>query len=139
MTSVRVLLVDRCADFLDGLDAWLSGEPDIEVLGFARTGPEAIDLARRLRPDVVLIDVSLASPGGFGTVRALKAHDAAPRIVLMTFHDSESVREEAWAAGADATLARDRITADLLDVVRRARGPGAARRPDRSKPPEDRA
>lgn len=118
MTVVRVLLVDSNDDFLDGLSDWLAGEPDVEVVGAARTGEEGLELVERLRPNLVLMDVSMSRMNGFEATRRIKDNACAPTVILTTFHASETARHEAWTAGADALLAKVELTARLRELIR---------------------
>jgi DNA-binding NarL/FixJ family response regulator len=118
VTVVRVLLVDSNDDFLEGLTAWLAGEPNVEIVGSANTGAAALELIERLRPDLVLVDVSMSPMNGFEATRKIKAAPRAPIVVMTTFHASQTARNEAWAAGADALLAKAEVTARLKGLIR---------------------
>jgi len=116
--TIRVLLVDDNADFLDGVSAWLTSDPGFELAGVARTGREALEQVERLGPDVVLMDVAMPDVNGFEATRRIKSSPGAPTVVLLTFHESETARVEAWAAGADGFVSKTKVTADLMRVIR---------------------
>jgi len=145
VTVVRVLLIDGNAAFLDGLSAWLIREPGIDIVGVAHSGQDGLDRITDLRPDLVLLDVTSTRLNAFEATRTIKSDPTAPRVVLMTFHDNEALRQEAWAAGADGIVAKAQITEDLLELVRelfsgRAGSSGTARgriRPGKPRPPGD--
>jgi DNA-binding NarL/FixJ family response regulator len=118
VTRIRVLLVDSNDDFLDGLTAWLAREADVEVVGTARTGEEAIQLADRLRPDLLLMDVSMSGMSGFEAAREIKSSPGAPTVVLTTFYQGEAVRHEAWVAGADGLIPKADVTSRVRSLVR---------------------
>ena len=115
MNRLKVLLVDTSDDFLDGLADWLEGEQTVVVVGKARSGSDAVVEVDRLRPDLVVMDLSMSTLNGFEATREIKATPGAPQVVLTTFHDSEAVRSEAKAAGADDVIAK----AEVIDRLRR--------------------
>lgn len=118
MRATRILLVDDNDDFLEGVNAWLAGETEFEVIGVARSGRQALDQIERLRPDLVLTDGTMPEMDGFQATRRIKMLADAPLVVLTTFHDSASARNEAWAAGADGFITKSEITDGLLGLVR---------------------
>ena len=130
MATVRVLLADNSKEFLAGLFAWLSREPNVEVVGSVRSGFEAIEFVDRMHPDLLVMGVSMPSMNGFEATRRIKSRLPAPTIILTTFHDSEAAQHEAWASGADALISKTDVTARLkalvLDLV-------ASRAPRRSQ------
>ncbi len=130
LIAIRILLLDENDDFLDGLSDWLSGRPGVEVVGVAHSAAEAIERSARLRPDLVVVDMSLPDASGLDVPSRLKTGDGAPLVYLMTFHDSVTFRAEARAAGADGCFAKTRITAEFpvaLRLLHRARAAGAVR------------
>jgi DNA-binding NarL/FixJ family response regulator len=118
LSRVRVLLVEGNDDFLDGLTDWLAQNRQLEIVGRAHSGPEAIDLAERLRPDLVLMDVTMPDVSGFDAARKIKSPPDAPVVILMAFHDSHAARIAASAAGADGFVAKSEITERLMPVLR---------------------
>jgi DNA-binding NarL/FixJ family response regulator len=100
MNRIQMLLVDNSGAFLCAVTELLGREPQIEVVGTARSAGDAIEQARRLRPDFVLMDVSLAEVSGFEAT-----------------HDSEAARREASSAGAVALIAKRELTESLLPLV----------------------
>ncbi len=128
-----MLLVDDNDDFLDGLTAWIAGDPRLRLAGKAHSGHAALEQVERLRPDLVLIGASMPDLNGFETTRRIKSRPDAPQVVLMTFHESNAARLEAWAAGADALVSKPEIAEKLLSVVQELiRHPDEASRARRS-------
>jgi len=113
-----MLLVDDSDAFLCAVAAWLEREPRIEVVGRARSARKAIEQIESLRPDLVLMDVSLSEMSGFDVTTRIKSSRNAPRVILMSFHASEAARREAWSAGADGLIVKSEITESLLPLVR---------------------
>lgn len=118
MKSIRVLLVDDNHDFLEGVSAWLTRDPAFELAGVARSGGEALTQVEHLDPDVVLMDVAMPDVNGFEATRRIKSNPGAPLVILLTFHDSETARAEAMAAGADGFVPKTKVTEDLMRVIR---------------------
>jgi DNA-binding NarL/FixJ family response regulator len=118
VSRIRVLLVDDNDDFLDGLTAWLSGDPRLQLAGKAHSGKGAMKQVSRLHPDLVLMDAAIADMNGFEVTRRIKSEPGAPLVVLLTFHESNAARLEAWAAGADGFVSKAEIAEKLMPVVR---------------------
>lgn len=118
VSRVRVLLVDDNDDFLDGVAAWLQHDPQLEILGRAHSGPEALERVEKNRPGLVLMDISMPDINGFEVTREIKSRPEAPLVVLMSFHESHTAQLEAWAAGADGFVAKSQITERLMPLLR---------------------
>jgi DNA-binding NarL/FixJ family response regulator len=116
MTAIRVLLADDHPVVREGLRGMLDAEPDIEVVGEAASGPEAVVLAGRLEPDVILMDLRM--PGGDG-VEAI-GRLAGVTVVVLTTYDSDADILRAVEAGAAGYLLKDTPRSVLADSVRAA-------------------
>ena len=101
MGRVRTLLVAVNEVFLDGVVAWMAEDSRIEVVGTARSGSQALEKVESLRAELVLVDATLPDMSGFEVIRRIKSRSNAPLVVMLSFHDSQACRLEAWAAGAD--------------------------------------
>jgi DNA-binding NarL/FixJ family response regulator len=127
--EIRVVLVDDHALIRTGNSLVLAATDDIAVVGEAATGEEAVDLARTLRPDVVLMDVRMPGIGGIeATRRITRAHPDARVIVLTTF-DLDAYAFESLRAGASAFLLKSATPAELTDAIRTVAGGDAVLRP----------
>jgi DNA-binding NarL/FixJ family response regulator len=118
VSQIRVVLVDDSDDFLEVVSEWLTADPDIRIVGTAHSGCEAVTRVEELTPDVVLMDVTMPGMNGFEATRHIKSRAGAPLVILLAFHDSETARHEAWAAGADDLMAKADVTEGLLKLVR---------------------
>ena len=118
MQAIRMLVVGDNVDFVEGLHAWLTRVADIEIVGIEHSGAGAIEKVAALRPQIVVMDVTMADMSGFAACRRIRADHGAPMIVLMTFHESETVRREAAAAGADEVIGKGHIATTLMPLVR---------------------
>ena len=123
MARKRVLLVDENDDFLDGIASWLTKQGGLVLLGRAHSGSEAVDRARQLAPDLVLMDITLTDMSGFEAVRLIKSLRPAPKVLLMTFHESQAAVIAAFAAGADGCLSKSAVTEALPKAIDSLCGP----------------
>jgi DNA-binding NarL/FixJ family response regulator len=116
-TPVRVLLVDDQRLVRSGFAMILSVEPDVEVVGEAADGAQALEQVRALRPDVVLMDVQMPVMDGIEATRRIVADDLARVLVLTTFDDDAYV-DDALRAGASGFLLKNSDADRLVDAVR---------------------
>lgn len=100
-----------------GLRALLEREPDLTVVGEAADGREAVDLAERLKPDVLVLDLMLPGLSGLEVVRRVSRHPRATRVVVLSMHANEAYVLEALHNGATAYVLKDSNFADLLHAV----------------------
>ncbi len=119
MTSpVKVVLVDDHAVIRAGLERLLAGTDDIEVVGAAANGAEALEVVREIRPDVVLMDLQMPEVDGVAATRAIMAEDLGVDVLVLTsFSDSERIIA-ALDAGAVGYLLKDADPEDVLDGIR---------------------
>jgi DNA-binding NarL/FixJ family response regulator len=96
----------------------LEGEPDLEVVGEASTGEEAVRLAARLSPDVILMDVRMPMGDGIEATRRITASGAPSRIIILTTFDLDEYAFAGLQAGASAFLLKDVAPSDLVSAVR---------------------
>jgi DNA-binding NarL/FixJ family response regulator len=119
--KIRILIAEDQALVRRGTAMLLSMEPDMEVVGQACDGIEALALAERLRPDIVLMDLSMPRLGGVAATREItRMLPNSQVLVLTTLHDDESVFE-AVRAGAHGYLLKDVTEQELLDTIRALR------------------
>jgi two-component system, NarL family, response regulator NreC len=117
---IRVLLVDDQAVVRRGLRVLFHLEPDLEVVGEASTGSEALALAQTLSPDVVLMDLEMAQMDGIAATAALRRVVPQSVVVILSIHDDAQTRRRAQAAGAVAFVEKRGATDKLLAAIRQA-------------------
>jgi DNA-binding NarL/FixJ family response regulator len=115
---IRVVLADDQPLVRTGLRMILSTEPDLEVVGEARDGQEAVRLCAELTPDVVLMDVRMPVLDGIEATRAITAAEAPPRILVLTTFDLDEIVYEALRAGASGFLLKDAPEERLTTAIR---------------------
>ncbi len=113
-----VLVVDDSDDYREAACSWIETLDGLRVAGTARDGDSALEQAGSLRPDLILMDAAMPGTDGFEATRRLKARPDAPRIVIMSLHDSVAIREVAWISGADGFVAKADLTAAFPALVR---------------------
>ncbi len=116
--TIRVLLCDDQALVRSGFQMILEAQPDIEVVGEAGDGREAIDLANRLGPHVILMDVRMPNLDGVEATRRLVAQATPARILILTTFDLDEYVFAAIRAGASGFLLKDVRPAELVDAIR---------------------
>jgi DNA-binding NarL/FixJ family response regulator len=117
---IRILVTDDHPVVRDGLRGAFTGEPDIEVVGEAASGVEALAFVARHHPDVVLMDLRMPALDGVGAIRRLAAEHPEVRVLVLTTYDAETDVLPAIEAGATGYLLKDAPVADLLAAVRAA-------------------
>jgi DNA-binding NarL/FixJ family response regulator len=124
--GIRVLLVDDHALFREGLAEIFAAEDDVRVVGEAGDGDEAVALAQRERPDVVLLDVEMRGPGPEETLRRMLRVSPSSKVVVLTMHDEPRLVRSLLGIGARAYVVKSATCEELLAAVRTV-----ARDPDR--------
>jgi len=123
-SPIRVLIADDHRLFAEALEAILDGEPVLTVVGRASDGREAIALAESLKPDVVLLDISMPVLDGFEAASAIAKLPHRPAVLMLTGSNSPQDIDKARRAGADGYITKDAIAARLVDAILEAVGTG---------------
>jgi len=118
MDKIRVVLADDHAVLRAGLKALLATQPDLEPVGDTGDGGEAARLAESLRPDVLLLDVTMPGNEHFATLRAVRERAPNVRVLLLTMHDDEAVLREALRLGASGYVLKKAAESELLTAIR---------------------
>jgi len=114
---IRVMIVDDQEVVREGLRAILSTVPALEVVGVAGNGAEVVDLAARLRPDVVLMDLNMPIMNGVEATRVLKASHPEVRVLVLTTYDAEDWVLDAVRAGAAGFMLKDAPRERLIEAI----------------------
>lgn len=122
---IRVLLADDHAMVRKGFRLILEAQPDMEIAGEAGNGREAVELAERLHPDIVVMDVAMPELNGIEATRRLASSSPHTRVLALSMHKDSVYVREILRAGARGYLLKDSIDTDLISAVRAvARGDG---------------
>ncbi len=116
---VKVMIADDHSVMRQGLASLLQNQPDILVIGEAADGEQAVELALKLRPDVVLMDVSMPVLNGMEATRRLNIEAPEIAVIALSMHISDEVRMKMMEAGARDYLLKDRPASELLSAIRR--------------------
>jgi DNA-binding NarL/FixJ family response regulator len=117
MKRIRILLADDHAVVRQGFKMILDAQPDMEIVGEAANGREAVDLAERLRPDVVVMDVAMPELNGIEATRRLASSVPHARVVALSMHKDSVYVREILRAGARGYLLKDSGAADLVAAI----------------------
>ena len=116
---IDVLVVDDDPLVRSALGLMLGGQPDVRVVGEAADGRSGIDAARRLRPDVILMDIRMPVLDGLGATVELRRSPEPPHVIVLTTFDADDYVLRALAAGADGFLLKDTPPPEILEAIRR--------------------
>ena len=125
MGKIRVMLIDDHALLRAGLQMAVNSQPDMEVVGQASSGNEAIDLAQSCRPDVVLMDISLPDVGGAEVTELIRQELPTTRVVAFTRHGDPSYLRRMLQAGASGYILKNADASALLQAIRVVAAGGA--------------
>ncbi|MFO7612897.1 MAG: PAS domain S-box protein [Clostridia bacterium] len=117
---IRVLVVDDHTVVRQGISALLGFHSDIEIVGEADDGQEAVEKARQLHPDVILMDISMPMMDGIQATRIIRSELPFVRIVGLSMHDNQDQADQMIQAGASAYCPKDGSTDELLSAIRRS-------------------
>jgi DNA-binding NarL/FixJ family response regulator len=118
MTPIRVLLCDDQALVRSGFRMILDARPDLEVIGEAEDGLQAVEQTRALEPDVVLMDIRMPNLDGLAATRQIAASGSSARVLILTTFDPDEYVYEAIRAGASGFLLKDVEPEELVDAIR---------------------
>src|ERR671926_1853524 len=116
-SRIRVLIADDHRLFAETLEALLATDDRVEVVGSARDGKEAVRLARKLGPDVILMDISMPVMDGFEATRRIRSQKEDACVLMLTGSNSRTDVDLARKAGAAGYVTKDRIAAELIEAI----------------------
>jgi two-component system response regulator NreC len=114
---IKVLIVDDHAVVRAGLRALIHDEPELNLVGEATGGVEAVEMARQLVPDIVLLDISMPDLDGIQVTRQLRQAESPARILILTVHEDEGLLREALKAGASGYILKKAAESELISAV----------------------
>jgi len=118
--SIRLLLADDHDVIRKSVKSFLSQQPDIEVIADVKDGAIAVELAGKLSPDLVLMDIRMSKMNGIEATRQMISNNADTRIIILSTHSDKSFVEAAFKAGVLGYVLKSSIFDDLLPAIRHA-------------------
>jgi two-component system, NarL family, response regulator NreC len=118
MAKIRVFLTDDHTLFRQGIKTLLSAEPDMEVVGEASNGSDAIIKAAETRPDVILMDIGMAGLSSFEATRQVRKNRPETKVLFLTMYDDEDYLVECMEVGAGGYVLKDSPAAQLVSAIR---------------------
>jgi len=118
VAPARILLVDDHPIVREGISFIVNKQPDLEVVGAASTGEEAVLLHGRLKPDVTLMDLQLPGMSGLESIRAIRRAEPDAKIIVLTMYGGDEDIHRALSAGAATYLLKDTLSEHLIGVIR---------------------
>ena len=128
--KIRVMIVDDVSETRENVRKLLQFESDVDVVGVARTGKEAIQLSQDLNPDVVLMDINMPDMDGISATEAIRAKQPVVQVVILSVQGDQNYMRRAMLAGARDFLTKPPMGDELISAIRRA---GAMAQTERSK------
>src|SRR5512142_727148 len=118
--KIRVMIVDDVSETRENVRKLLQFESDVDVVGLARTGKEAIQLSQELNPDVVLMDINMPDMDGISATEAIRSKQPAVQVVILSVQSDQNYMRRAMLAGARDFLTKPPMGDELISAIRRA-------------------
>src|SRR5512147_2533466 len=118
--KIRVMIVDDVSETRENVRKLLQFESDVEVVGVARTGKEAIQISQELNPDVVLMDINMPDMDGISATEAIRAKQPAVQVIILSVQSDQNYMRRAMLAGARDFLTKPPMGDELISAIRRA-------------------
>jgi DNA-binding NarL/FixJ family response regulator len=118
MAKIRVLLTDDHTLFRQGIETLISAEPDMEVIGEAADGADAVQKASKAQPDVILMDIGMPGLSSFEATRQIKKNRPETNVLFLTMYDDEDYLVECMEMGASGYVLKDNLADQLVTAIR---------------------
>ncbi len=123
--TLQIMLVDDNLTFMASVAKTLKLVPNTQVVAEAHNGQEALDMAQRLQPDLMLLDIVMPGLTGLEVARAMQSWPHSPRVLFLSMHDNESYRLAAQSLGALGLVGKANFVAELLPIIAGLAAPSA--------------
>ncbi|MEE9471466.1 MAG: response regulator transcription factor [Gemmatimonadota bacterium] len=118
MSKIRVVIADDHAIVREGISSLLETQPDIEVAGEARNGQEVLDKARELKPDIILMDITMPGMSGLEATRLIREQNPDTKVLVLTMHEGDEYFFKLLDAGASGYLVKGCSSEELVTAMR---------------------
>jgi two-component system response regulator NreC len=118
MTKIRVVVADDHAVLRAGLRMLIHAQPDMEVVGEAGDGEEALETTKQFRPDLVLLDITMPGNGGLKAIESILKNCPRTKVLVLTMHEDPAYMRSAMAAGANGFLIKKAADTELISAIR---------------------
>jgi DNA-binding NarL/FixJ family response regulator len=117
MATIRIVLADDNPRFLDAATNFLAIDPQLEIVGRAKSGREAVDQVAQLQPHLVIMDLAMPETNGFEATRQIKAQPDPPYVIILTLYDNPEYQAAAQRVEADGFVPKSELGTLLLPLI----------------------
>lgn len=115
--AIRIIIADDHGILRAGLKSFLSADPNMQVIGEANSGAEALRLARELKPNIAIMDIGMPGNEGLDATRQLIQEFPDTRVIMLTMHEDGALLQESLRAGASGYIIKRAVEAELIDAI----------------------